>query len=189
MSISDGPNAFRIIEEESESSPQGERAGWLCVLSKSTWQSKLRQTKTNRSALLVGVTQLPKAVTDRVPHTEPTEEPVIGMPAAVVDGSGVATVVIAMPAGRGRGTLEGFRLGRSWRRGVWRHLVGTGGPLVLIEVEVFGCAPREVPILRRAGRVTVVGLWNLDGHGRSRHVTGDSEAAVFLSEGALAGAR
>lgn len=99
---------------------------------------KVESNEDKYSALLVRVTQLLKASTDGVPHAEPSEEPVIRVPAAVVDGPAVATVVVAILAGRGRGTLDGFRLRRPGRRGVWRHLDRTGGPVVLVNVRVVG---------------------------------------------------
>lgn len=168
MSILGIPDSINTVKRERKSSSQDEVAGWFGVLSRSTCVVvKARQTKTDHSALLIRVTQLLKAVADCVPHTETTEEPVVRVPAAVVDRPAVATVVIAVLASRGGGTLGGFRLGRAGRRGVWRHLDGTGGPVALVEVGVVGCAPGDVSRLRGARRLAVARFGDLDGHGRS----------------------
>lgn len=132
--------------------------------------------------------QLLDATADGVADAETTKQPVVGVSAAMVNGTTVATVVIAVPAWWcGRPLCCVLRLMRAGRCVVRRHFNGTGR--LVVEVRCLGVAPRNVLWLRHTGRVLarVITLRNVDGSGRLGATSQDSRgdgvghfASVFL---------
>lgn len=79
------------------------------------------------------MTELLDAIADSLAHTETAKEPVIGVPAVVIDGPTVATIVVTVLSRRGgcppgRVLLLGGLRGGSLRR----HLVGTVRAVVVV---------------------------------------------------------
>lgn len=112
------------------------------------WASK---GSNHSSALLIVVAQLLETARDCFTHTEAAKEPVIRVPAAVVDGTAVATVVVAVLAGRRRRTLGCvLRLEIAGRGASRRHIDWADRSIVLVKVGVSRGAPWDVSRLRHA---------------------------------------
>lgn len=119
--------------------------------------------------------QLLDSAADGVPDAEATKQPVVGMSAAVVDGTTVAPVVITVPAWWCGGTLCCvLRLVRAGRCVVRRHF--NGASRLVVEVRRLRVASRNVLWLRHTGRVLarVVALRDVDGSRRLGATSEDS---------------
>lgn len=133
-----------------------------------TWAIHSSAEWRDPSAILVMVrAQLVDAVAHGFSNAKPSEEPVVGVPSAVVDRAAVATVVIAVAArwgGRPLGHV--LRPRRPGRGAVGGHLDWTGG--VLIKVRRVRVAARNFLRLRKARRVLprAIALWDVDRGGR-----------------------